>query len=88
MSIAGYAGWPAYDTFLIVLLSGRPIYDPNPLRLNPNPEKPMLGSCRVRRFGRTLTPLLTAHKAQRRNVKNKFRQIPKGTFNFQIHVAS
>ena len=58
MSIAGYAGWPAYDTFLIVLLSGRPVYDPNSLRPNPNPEKLVSGSCRVRRLGRTLTPLL------------------------------
>ena len=32
---------------------------------------------------------LTAHKAQRRNVKkNKFCPIPKGTFNFQIHATS
>ena len=32
---------------------------------------------------------LTAHKAQGRNVKqNKFRPIPKGTFNFQIRIAS
>ena len=32
---------------------------------------------------------LTAHKAQRMNVKqDKFRPIPKGTFNFQIRVAS
>ena len=31
----------------------------------------------------------TAHKAQRKNVEqNKFRPIPKGTFNFQIHTAS
>ena len=58
MSIAGYAGWPAYDTFLIVLLSGRPVYDPNPLRPNPNPKKPVSGSCRVHGLGRTLTPLL------------------------------
>ena len=57
MSIAGYASWPAYDTFLIVLLSGWPVYDPNPLRPNPNPEKPVSGSCRVRGLGRTLTPL-------------------------------
>ena len=61
MSIAGYAGWPAYDTFLIVLLSGRPVYDPNPLRPNPNPEKPVSGSCRVRGLGRTLTPLVVTH---------------------------
>ena len=31
VSITGYAGWLAYDTFLIVLVLGRPIYDPNPL---------------------------------------------------------
>ena len=57
VSIAGYAGWPAYDTFLIVSLSSRPIYDPNPLRPNPNPKKPVLSSCRVHGLGRTLTPL-------------------------------
>ena len=57
VSIAGYAGWPTYDTFLIVSLSSRPVYDPNPLRSNPNPKKPVLGSCRVRGLGRTLTPL-------------------------------
>ena len=43
--------------FLIVSLSGRPVYDPNPLRPNPNPKKPVLGSCRVRGLGQTLTPL-------------------------------
>ena len=58
MSIAGYAGWPAYDTFFIVSLSSRPVYDPNPLRHNPNPKKPVSSSCRVRGLGRTLTPLL------------------------------
>ena len=58
VSIAGYAGWPTYDTFLIVLLSGQPVYDPNPLRSNPNPKKPVSGSCRVRGLGRTLTPLV------------------------------
>ena len=57
VSIAGYAGWPAYDTFLIVLLSGRPVYDLNPLRPNPNSKKPVSGSCRVRGLGWTLTPL-------------------------------
>ena len=41
VSIAGYAGWPTYDMFLIMLFSGRPIYDPNPLRPNPNPKKLM-----------------------------------------------
>ena len=58
VSIAGYAGWPAYDTFLIMLLSSRPVYDPNPLRPNPNPKKPVSGLCRVRGLGRTLTPLV------------------------------
>ena len=38
-------------------LSGRPVYDPNPLRPNPNPKKPMSGSCCIRGLGRTLTPL-------------------------------
>ena len=42
-----------------MLLSGRPVYDPNPLRPNPNPEKSVSGSCRVRGLGRTLTPLLS-----------------------------
>ena len=55
--IAGYAGWPVYDTFHIVSLSGWSVYDPNPLRSNPNPKKPVSGSCRVRRLGQTLTPL-------------------------------
>ena len=44
--------------FLIVSFSGRPVYDPNPLRPNPNPKKPVSGSCRVRELGRTLTPLV------------------------------
>ena len=58
MSIASYAGWPAYDTFLIVSLSGWPVYDLNPLKSNPNPKKPVLGSCHVRGLGQTLTPIL------------------------------
>ena len=57
VSIAGYAGWPTYDTFLIVSLTDRPVYDPNLLRSNPNPKKPVSGSCRVHGLGRTLTPL-------------------------------
>ena len=40
-----------------MLFSGRPVYDPNPLRPNPNPKKSVSGSCRVRGLGRTLTPL-------------------------------
>ena len=39
--IAGHVGQPVYDTFLIVSLSGRSIYDPSPLRPNPNPSKPV-----------------------------------------------
>ena len=31
----------AYDMFLIMSLLDRPIYDLNPLRLNPNPQKPV-----------------------------------------------
>jgi len=41
-----------------MLISGRPVYDPNPLRLNPNPKKPVSGSCRVRGLGRALTALV------------------------------
>jgi len=58
VSIAGYVSWPVYDMFLIILLSGRPVYDPNSLRSNPNQKKPMSCLCRVRGLGRTLTPLL------------------------------
>ena len=62
VSITGYASRPAYDTFLIVLLLGQLIYDPNPLRHNPNLEKPVLGSCRVHGLGRALTTLLQSSK--------------------------
>ena len=55
--IADYTSWPVYDSFLIVLLLGWPIYDPNSLRPNPNPKKPVSSSCRVRGLDRTLTPL-------------------------------
>ena len=55
-------GWPAYDTFLIVSLLGRPVYDPNPLRSNPNPKKPVSDSCHVRGLGWTLTPLIILSK--------------------------
>ena len=40
-------------------LSDRPVYDPNPLKPNRNPKKPVSSLCRVRGLGRTLTPLLT-----------------------------
>ena len=58
MSNAGYASWPIYDTFLIMLFSDQPVYDPDSLRPNPNPQKPVLDSYRVRGLGRILTPLL------------------------------
>ena len=44
VSIVNYTGWLAYDTFLIVLFSSRPVYDPNPLRPNLTRENP----CRIR----------------------------------------
>ena len=37
------AGWPSYDSFFIVLLSGQPVYDPHLLRPNPNSQKLVLG---------------------------------------------
>ena len=58
MSNVSTAGWPTYDVFLIVSLSSQPVYDPNPLRPNPNSQKPMSGSCRVHGLGQTLTALL------------------------------
>ena len=58
VSIASYADWPAYDMFLIVSLSGWPVYDPNQLRPNPNSSKPVSSSCCVHGLGRILTPLL------------------------------
>ena len=62
MSVANYAGWHAYDTFLIVSLSGWPVYDPNSLRPNLNLQKPVSSSCCVCRLGQTLTPLLLMAK--------------------------
>ena len=55
VSVVGHAGWPAYDTFLIMLLSGQPFYDPNPLRSNPYSQKLMSCLCHVRGSGQTLT---------------------------------
>ena len=71
MSIASYAGWPAYDTFPIVSLLGQPIYDPNPLRPNFNSEKPMSSSCRVRGLDQILTLLCSTQLAsqQRKRIK-------------------
>ena len=57
MFIVGHAGWPAYNTFLIVLCLDRPIYDSNLLRPSLNPQKPVSGLCRVRGLVRTLTLL-------------------------------
>ena len=48
---------PLYDMFFIVLHSGRPVYNPNLLRPNPNPQKPVSSLCHVHGLGRTLTPL-------------------------------
>ena len=57
IAVAGHVGWLSYEQFLIVLLLGQPVYDPNPLRPNPNSQKPVLGLCHVRGLGRTLTAL-------------------------------
>ena len=48
------AGWPSYDPFLNVLLSGQSVYELNPLRPNPNPQN----LCHVGKLGQTLTTLL------------------------------
>ena len=40
-----------------MLLSSQPVYGPNPLRPNLDPQKLVLGSCRVHGSGPTLTPL-------------------------------
>ena len=58
MSNVSIAGWPTYDMFLIMPLSGRPVHDLNSLRPNPNSQKPVSGSCRVCVLGQTLTPLI------------------------------
>ena len=44
MSIVGYAGWPTYDMFLIVSFSSCPVYNPNLLRHNLNPQKLVSGT--------------------------------------------
>ena len=41
MSIAGHTSWFAYDMFFIMSHSGQSVYDPNLLRPNPNPQKPV-----------------------------------------------
>ena len=46
-----------------------PINDPNPLRPNPNPQKPVLGSCRVRGLGWTLTSLTDMNALTERNLQ-------------------
>ena len=63
-----------------MLLSDRPVYDPNPLRPNPNPKKPVSGSCRVRGLGQTLTPLdgidifIGSHDYQEREHNQDYQQ--------------
>ena len=49
---------PLMTCFLSYRFSGRPVHDLNSLRPNPNPQKPVSGSCRVCVLGRTLTPLI------------------------------
>ena len=75
VSIAGYAGWPIYDTFHIVSLSGWPVYDPNPLRSNPNPKKPVSGSCRVRGLGQTLTPMIISTTFSKQIISSKLLRV-------------
>ena len=62
VSIAGYAGWPTYDMFLIVSLS---VYDQNPLRPNLNPQKTCVGfmSCSHVRWN-IYTPKLREEERQ------------------------
>ena len=50
----------------------KPIYDPNPLRPNPNLKKPMSGSCRIHGLGRRLTPLFTMFDYLHENGKKSF----------------
>jgi len=57
--------------FLIVSRSGRPVYDPDLLRLNPNPQKPVSDSCRVRGLGQTLTPLTNIFGPSSQKKNNK-----------------
>ena len=45
------------NLFLFVSRLGQPVYDLNLLRPNPNPQKPVSGSCHVRELGRILTPV-------------------------------
>ena len=62
VSIVGYVGWPTYDTFLIVSLS---VYDPNPLRPNPNPQKIRVGFMSCSRVGWNIdTPKLRQEERQ------------------------
>ena len=45
-----------------MLFSGQPVYDPNLLRPNTNPKKPVSSLCCVRGLGRALTALSTIAK--------------------------
>ena len=86
--IAGYASWPAYDIFLIMLLSGWPVYDPNPLRSNPNLKKPVSGLCRVHGLGRTLTPLIKYNPRVKSFVFYPFHAIREIISSFSFFVKS
>ena len=56
ITIVGHTHWPAYDTFLIMSLSGQSIYDPNPLRPNYNPQNLISCSCWACGSCQILTP--------------------------------
>ena len=88
VSIAGYAGWPVYDTFLIMSLSGWPVYDPNPLRSNPNLKKPVSGLCRVHGLGQTLTPLIKYNTRVKSFVFYLFHAIREIISSFSFFVKS
>ena len=69
-------------------LSGQPIYDPNPLRSNPNLKKPVSGSCRVCGLGRTLTPLIKYNTGVKSFVFYLFRAIHEIISSFSFFVKS
>ena len=53
-----------------MLFSSRSIYDPNPLRPNPNSQKLVSSSCRIYRLSWTLTPLIAHQTLERKKKKN------------------
>ena len=69
-------------------LSSRPIYDPNPLRSNPNLKKPVSGLCRVHGLGRTLTPLIKYNTRVKSFVFYLFHAIREIISSFSFFVKS